>query len=124
MKERGIKNANPISKRLYTIEEAGVYLGSTAWGIRELIWSGKVPYVRAGKKIYLDILYLDEFIEKHKTRYEFRGMRASITSCTLIFQGFPFNATFQAQISNVGNLRVRIFFYILPLTTLAFSSIF
>ncbi len=41
------------------------------WGVRELIWSGKLPCVRAKKKIYLDIRDLDEFIENHKMRYDF-----------------------------------------------------
>jgi hypothetical protein len=34
-------------------------------GMREFMWSGKISNVRAGKKIYLDIRDLDEFIQNH-----------------------------------------------------------
>ena len=30
-------------KRLYSIPEAGEYLGRTPWAIREMIWKGKFP---------------------------------------------------------------------------------
>jgi putative transposase len=59
---------NPVRAALVEEPED---LGRTAWGVRELIWSGKLPCVRAGKRIHLDIRDLDEFIEKHKMRYDF-----------------------------------------------------
>ncbi len=61
---RGIKD--PLRKRLYTIEEAAGYLGRCPWGIRELIWKGKIPFIQDGRKYYLDIKDLDQYIEKQK----------------------------------------------------------
>lgn len=54
-------------KRLYSIPEAGEYLGRTPWAIREMIWKGKLPAVRDGRRILLDIHDLDRFIEVNKT---------------------------------------------------------
>jgi excisionase family DNA binding protein len=60
-----------IQKRLFTLKEAAQYLGRTVWGMRELIWSGAIPVVRqeGGRKIYLDKIDLDSFVEKNKTEY-------------------------------------------------------
>ncbi len=62
---------NPMGKRLYTLKEAAVYLGRSVWSMRDLIWSGRLPVVKenGGRKIYLDILDLEDFIEKNKEIY-------------------------------------------------------
>jgi excisionase family DNA binding protein len=59
--------AERLRKRLYSIPEAGEYLGRTPWAIREMIWKGKLPAVRDGRRILLDIHDLDRFIEVNKT---------------------------------------------------------
>jgi hypothetical protein len=69
--EQRIKN--PLSKRLYTIKEASVYLGRGVWGVRDLIWRGVLPVVKNGgdgKKLFLDIEDLNNFIESHKSIYK------------------------------------------------------
>ena len=53
-------------KRLYTLREAGEYLGRPVWGIRELIRSGKIPVIQDGRKMYLDINDLDSYIDQYK----------------------------------------------------------
>ncbi len=62
---------NPKQKRLYTLKEAAEYLGRSEWGMRELIWAGEIPVVRqeGGRKIFLDVQDLAEFIEKNKSTY-------------------------------------------------------
>lgn len=62
---------NSLTKRLYTLKEAAIYLGRSEWGMRELAWSGKIPVVReeGGRKIYFDIGDLIEFINKNKSAY-------------------------------------------------------
>lgn len=55
-----------IQKRLYNLDEAAVYLGRTKWSVRELIWAGKIPEVRIGKRVQLDIRDMDLFIERSK----------------------------------------------------------
>ncbi len=60
------KQLSEIKKRLYTLKEAAQYLGRSEWGMRELMWSGKIPVVRpeGGRKIYFDVKDLEESIEK------------------------------------------------------------
>jgi excisionase family DNA binding protein len=60
-----------VSKRLYTLKEAAEYLGRSEWGMRELIWAGKLPVVRTdgGRKIFLDIEDLNGFITQNKSIY-------------------------------------------------------
>lgn len=55
-----------ISKRLYSVKEAGKYLGRSAWAIRHLIWEGELPQVRQGRRVMVDVMDMDRFIEKHK----------------------------------------------------------
>jgi hypothetical protein len=54
--------SSSVSKRLYTAKEA----------MRELIWAGRIPVVRTegGRKIFLDILDLTEFIDQNKSIYQ------------------------------------------------------
>lgn len=40
-----------LKKRLFTLKEAADYLGRSEWGVRELIWGGKIPVVRTGRKV-------------------------------------------------------------------------
>jgi excisionase family DNA binding protein len=51
------------------LKEASAYLGRSVWGVRELIWAGKIPVVRDGRKIFIDILDLDKFVEENKSTY-------------------------------------------------------
>lgn len=62
---------NPLCKRLYTLKEAAEYLGRSVWGMRELIWSRRIPIVKQDecRKIYLDINDLNDFVEKNKIIY-------------------------------------------------------
>lgn len=57
---------NKVRKRLYTIEEAGVYLGRSTWSVRRLIWGGTLPPVRHGRRVHIDIEDLDLFVQKNK----------------------------------------------------------
>ena len=68
-KPHGIRS--PVAKRLYTLKEAAEYLGRSQWGMRELIWAGRIPVVRPdrGRKIFLDIEDLNTFINQNKSVY-------------------------------------------------------
>lgn len=75
---KGIKNqgviktqgiSNPLSKRLYSLPEAGHYLGRTLWSMRELVWKGSIPIVRDGKRIFVDVEDMKDYVAKHKTVY-------------------------------------------------------
>ncbi len=64
-------SSNPLGKRLYTLKEAARYLGRSDWGMRDLIWAGKIPVVReeGGRKIFIDILDLIAYVERNKAVY-------------------------------------------------------
>ncbi len=61
----------PVFKRLFSLKEAAQYLGRSEWGMRELIWAGRIPVVRVkgGRKIFLDIEDLNDFIKQNKSTY-------------------------------------------------------
>lgn len=63
------------SKRLYTIKEACAYLGRSEWGLREMLYDGKIPFIKDGSgrrgRVFIDIRDMDEWIEKNKTRQSF-----------------------------------------------------
>ena len=63
------KNEFSIKPRLLTVKEASVHLGRSIPSIRELIWGGTLPIVRVGRRIHLDLIDLDKWIEAHKIRY-------------------------------------------------------
>jgi excisionase family DNA binding protein len=72
---QGIKKAHgissPLTKRLYNLREAAQYLGRSEWGMRELIWAGRIPVVRVegGRRIFVDIEDLNHFINQNKSIY-------------------------------------------------------
>ncbi len=55
-------------KRLFTLKEAGIYLGRGIDSLRELIYAGELPVVQRGErgKQWLDIQDLDNWIEYNK----------------------------------------------------------
>ena len=57
-----------LPRRLYDINAVGAYLGIPTWTVREMIWRGDLPYVRIGRRQYLDIRDVDQFIDQAKTR--------------------------------------------------------
>jgi excisionase family DNA binding protein len=58
---------NAISKRLFSLKDAATYLGRTVWGVRELVWNGRIPVIREGRKYYIDVKDLDAYVENNKT---------------------------------------------------------
>ena len=72
MKTQGIHNPPyKLNKRLYSIPEAGQYLGRTVWSIREMIYAGKIPYIRDGRRMLLDIHDMDSWIENNRCQYNY-----------------------------------------------------
>lgn len=72
MKTQGI--VNPLSrqgKRLYSLKEASVYLGRSIWALREMLYDGKISFIKDGRRILLDINDMDSWIEKQKTRFTY-----------------------------------------------------
>ena len=72
MKTQRISNpSQKLNKRLYSIPEAGQYLGRTVWSIREMIYAGKIPYIRDGRRMLLDINDMDAWIENNRCQYNY-----------------------------------------------------
>ncbi len=69
--QRARVSSQPARKRLYTLKEGAAYLGRSEWGMRELIWAGMIPVVKpqAGRKIFLEVQDLDQFVEANKSLY-------------------------------------------------------
>lgn len=65
-------NHKSNAKRLFTLKEAGVYLGRSEYSVRTMIWSGILPVVKnpngadSGKKQWIDIVDMDKFIDRNK----------------------------------------------------------
>jgi excisionase family DNA binding protein len=55
-----------IVKRLLSTKQAGEYLGRSPWTVAEMVRTGKLPRVKDGKRIWLDIVDLDEWISSNK----------------------------------------------------------
>jgi excisionase family DNA binding protein len=70
MKAQRITNPQ-VHKRLYSINEASVYLGRSVWAVREMLWAGKIPYIRDGRRILLDIHDMDSWIESNRCQYNY-----------------------------------------------------
>ncbi len=70
--DKGLQKAqgigNPVRKRLFTVKEASEYLGRGVWGVRDLIYKREIPVVKeqGARKQYLDIVDLDNYINKNK----------------------------------------------------------
>jgi excisionase family DNA binding protein len=52
--------------RLLTVEQAAAYLSRTKASIQHMISAGRLPTVRADRRVFLDIRDLDAWIEQNK----------------------------------------------------------
>jgi excisionase family DNA binding protein len=57
-----------VRQRLFTVEDAAHYLGRTKKAVQHLIASGKLPTVKADRRVFLDRKDLDEWIERGKSQ--------------------------------------------------------
>ncbi len=58
-------------KRLYDIKEADFYLGRSVDSLRELIWAGKIDFIKDGGRIYLNVRDIDTYIDRVKQRFTY-----------------------------------------------------
>lgn len=65
-------------KRLFTLNEAGAYIGLSHWRVRSLIYSGQLAYVRLGRRILIDLKDLDALIDSKKHRECVRHTRREV----------------------------------------------
>jgi excisionase family DNA binding protein len=53
--------------RLLTVAEAARYLGRSKHAVEHLISQGRLPVVREGRRVFLDVEELDRWIEQNKS---------------------------------------------------------
>ncbi len=56
-------------KRLFSQKEAAIYLGISYWMLRDLIFRGEIPCVRMKRRVLLDLVDLDAYIDKSKIHH-------------------------------------------------------
>lgn len=52
--------------RFLRIEAAADYISSTVWFVRSRIWAKELPAIKLGRRLILDRLDLDAFVQKQK----------------------------------------------------------
>jgi excisionase family DNA binding protein len=65
------KRPQAPQKRLYSVPEAACYLGRTVDAMREIIWKGKIDFIKDGRRVLLDVRDLDAYVERNKTRFTY-----------------------------------------------------
>jgi excisionase family DNA binding protein len=55
-----------VKPRLFSVEEAAVYLGRSKEAVEHMIGAGKLAVVRADRCVFLDVRDLDHWIEANK----------------------------------------------------------
>ena len=63
-------NKAQVSKRLFAIREAAQYLGRTENAVREMVWKGKLPSIRADRRVMIDIRDLEKWVETNRVNLE------------------------------------------------------
>jgi excisionase family DNA binding protein len=54
--------SSPVSQQLlFTIEQAAQLLGATPWAIRRMLYAGKLPYKKVGKRNVIPLTALENF---------------------------------------------------------------
>jgi excisionase family DNA binding protein len=62
---RAVASPGP-ERRLFTAEQAGVYIGRTESAVRHLIHQRDIPVVRIGRSVHIDRKDLDTWIENNR----------------------------------------------------------
>jgi excisionase family DNA binding protein len=53
-----------IAPRLLTVDQAAVYLGRSKEAVQHMVAARKLPVVRDGRRVFLDVKELDRWIEQ------------------------------------------------------------
>ena len=57
-----------VKPRLLTVEQAATYLGRTKEAVQHMVASGKLPTVRSDRRVFVDVVDLDRWIENNKQK--------------------------------------------------------
>ncbi|MGE0471004.1 MAG: helix-turn-helix domain-containing protein [Nitrospira sp.] len=63
-----LPKASSVVPRLFSQREAATYLGISYWTLRDLTFRGEVPHVKIRRRILVDRLDLDAYLDRMKVR--------------------------------------------------------
>jgi len=82
-----------VDKMVYSPKEAGIALGLSKGALAQLLRSGKLPSVRAGKRYLIPKTALEEFINGYKEYKRSLGIECNDNDIVFAdLQGVPFKA--------------------------------
>jgi excisionase family DNA binding protein len=61
-----MKQANVVETRLLSQQDAATYLGISYWTVRDLIFRRVLPYVKIGRRVLVDRVDLDAYLDRSK----------------------------------------------------------
>jgi excisionase family DNA binding protein len=59
-------SAGAVLPRLFTVDQAATYLGRTKASVQHMVSAGRLPIVRADRRVFLDVRDLDGWIDQNK----------------------------------------------------------
>ena len=62
----GTSSSRCAEPRLLTVEQAASYLGRSKASVQHMVSAGRLPIVRADRRVFLDVRDLDSWIEQNK----------------------------------------------------------
>ncbi|MDR4469533.1 MAG: helix-turn-helix domain-containing protein [Nitrospira sp.] len=60
--------ASPVVPRLLSQREAATYLGISYWTLRDLTFRGEIPHVKIRRRILVDRIDLETYLDRMKVR--------------------------------------------------------
>ena len=64
-----MKPSNCVSeRRLLSQQDAASYLGVSYWTIRDLVFRHELPFLKIGRRILIDQIDLDAYVDRSKIR--------------------------------------------------------
>ena len=64
-----MQHPNVLAPRLLSQQAAAAYLGISYWTLRDLTFKGVVPHVKIGRRILVDRLDLDAYLDRAKIHH-------------------------------------------------------
>ena len=64
-----MQHRNVLAPRLLSQQAAAAYLGISYWTLRDLTFRGEVPHVKIGRRILVDRLDLDAYLDRAKIHH-------------------------------------------------------
>ncbi len=61
-----MKPASVSERRLLSQQDAASYLGISYWTIRDLVFRREIPFVKIGRRILVDRMDLDAYLDRSK----------------------------------------------------------